>query len=58
MDDYYFVYYNPIILRNLRRYIYELANSVQTSERIAAVGFEHLDDVNKIKQFIFEFVLE
>lgn len=44
--------YNPIILRHLRRDIYELANSVQASERIAAVGFEHLDDVNKIKQFI------
>lgn len=44
--------YNPVILRHLRRDIYEMANSVQTSDKIAAVGFENLDNVSKIKQFI------
>ena len=44
--------YNPVILRHLRRDIYEMANSVQTSDKIVAVGFENLDNVNKIKQFI------
>ena len=44
--------YNPVILRNLRRDIYEMANSVQTSDKIVAVGFENLDSVGKNKQFI------
>lgn len=44
--------YNPVILRHLRRDIYEMANSIQTSEKIAAVGFDNLDDISKIKQFI------
>lgn len=44
--------YNPVILRQLRRDIYEMANSMQTSDKIAAVGFENLDDVSKIKQFV------
>lgn len=44
--------YNPVILRHLRRDIYEMANSVQTSDKIVAVGFENLDDVSKVKQFI------
>ncbi len=44
--------YNPVILRHLRRDIYEMANSVQTSDKIVAVGFENLDNVSKIKQFI------
>ena len=44
--------YNPVILRQLRRDIYEMANGIQTSDKIAAVGFENLDDISKIKQFI------
>lgn len=40
--------YNPVILRHLRRDIYEMANSVQTSDKIVAVGFENLDDVGKV----------
>lgn len=44
--------YNPVILRYLRRDIYELASSVQTSDRIVAVGFENLDNISKIKQFV------
>lgn len=44
--------YNPVILRHLRRDIYEMANSVQTSDKIVAVGFENLDNVSKIRQFI------
>lgn len=44
--------YNPVVLRHLRRDIYEMANSIQTSDKIVAVGFENLDNVNKVKQFI------
>ncbi len=44
--------YNPVILRHLRRDIYEMASNVKTSDRIVAVGFENLDDVSKVKQFI------
>lgn len=44
--------YNPVILRHLRRDIYEMARNVQTSDKIVAVGFENLDDVSKVKQFI------
>lgn len=44
--------YNPVILRQLRRDIYEMANSTQALEKIVAVGFENLDDVSKIKQFV------
>lgn len=44
--------YNPVVLRQLRRDIYEMANSTQVSEKIVAVGFENLDDVSKIKQFV------
>ncbi len=44
--------YNPVILRQLRKDIYDLANSTQVSERIVATGFENLDDISKIKQFI------
>lgn len=44
--------YNPVILRHLRRDIYEMASNSQTSDKIAAVGFENLDDVSKVKQFI------
>ena len=43
--------YNPVILRQLRKDIYDLANSTQVSERIVATGFENLDDISKIKQF-------
>ncbi len=43
--------YNPVILRQLRKDIYDLANSTQVSERIVAAGFENLDDISKIKQF-------
>ncbi len=44
--------YNPVILRQLRRDIYEMANNVQTLDKIVAVGFENLDDITKIKQFV------
>lgn len=44
--------YNPVILRHLRRDIYEMASSAQTLDKIVAVGFENLDDVSKVKQFI------
>lgn len=44
--------YNPVVLRYLRRDIYEMANSAQTSDKIVAVGFENLDNVSKVKQFI------
>lgn len=44
--------YNPVILRQLRKDIYDLANSSQVSDRIVATGFENLDDISKIKQFI------
>jgi len=44
--------YNPVILRHLRRDIYEMANSAQASDKIVAVGFENLDNVSNIKQFI------
>lgn len=44
--------YNPVILRHLRRDIYEMASNVQTSDNIVAVGFENLDNVSKVKQFI------
>lgn len=44
--------YNPSILRELRKDIYELASNSQTTEKIVATGFEHLDDISKIKQFI------
>ncbi len=44
--------YNPVILRQLRKDIYDLANSTKASERIVATGFENLDDISKIKQFI------
>lgn len=44
--------YNPVILRHLRRDIYEMANSVQASDKIVAVGFENLDNISKVKQFV------
>lgn len=44
--------YNPVILRHLRRDIYEMANSIQTSDNIVAVGFENLDNISKDNQFI------
>lgn len=44
--------YNPVVLRELRKDIYELASSSKTTEKIIATGFEHLDDISKIKQFI------
>lgn len=44
--------YNPIVLRELRKDIYDLASSSKTTEKIVATGFEHLDDISKIKQFI------
>lgn len=44
--------YNPVILRHLRRDIYEMASNIQTPDNIVAVGFENLDNVSKVKQFI------
>ena len=44
--------YNPVILRQLRRDIYEMASNAQTPDKIVAVGFENLDDVSKVQQFI------
>lgn len=44
--------YNPVILSHLRRGIYEMANNIQTSDNIVAVGFENLDNVSKMKQFV------
>lgn len=44
--------YNPAILRHLRRDIYELANSSKPTETIVATGFENLDDISAVDQFI------
>ena len=44
--------YNPVILRYLRRDIYELADSSKPTERIIATGFENLDDISQADQFI------
>ena len=44
--------YNPVVLRHLRRDIYEMASNIQTPDNIVAVGFENLDNVSKVKQFI------
>ena len=44
--------YNPIILRQLRRDIYELANASKPSDRIVACGFEKLDDISEAGQFV------
>ena len=45
--------YNPSILRQLRKDIYSLASSTAVSDKIVATGFENLDDISKINQFIF-----
>ena len=44
--------YSPTVLRYLRKDIYELANSSKPTERIAATGFENLDEINQADQFI------
>ena len=44
--------YNPIVLRQLRKDIYELANSSKPTETIVATGFENLDDISAADQFI------
>lgn len=44
--------YNPSVLRLLRKDIYELANSTTPAGKIVATGFEHLDDISKVEQFI------
>lgn len=44
--------YNPSILSLLRKDIYELADSTKPTDKIAATGFEHLDDISKVEQFI------
>lgn len=44
--------YNPSILRQLRKDIYSLASSTAVSDKIVATGFENLDDISKINQFI------
>ena len=44
--------YNPTILRQLRRDIYELANASKPSGKIVACGFEKLDDISKAEQFV------
>lgn len=44
--------YNPSILRQLRKDIYSLASSTIVSDKIVATGFENLDDITKINQFV------
>lgn len=44
--------YNPLILRDLRKDIYELANSTKTTDRIVATGFENLDDIENVGKFV------
>ena len=44
--------YNPSILRYLRKDIYELANNSKPTDRIAATGFENLDDISQAEQFV------
>lgn len=44
--------YNPAVLRCLRKDIYELADTSKPTERIAATGFENLDDISEAGQFI------
>lgn len=44
--------YNPSILRQLRKDIYSLASSTNSADKIVATGFENLDDISKINQFV------
>lgn len=36
----------------MRKDIYSLANSTTVSDKIVATGFENLDDISKINQFV------
>jgi hypothetical protein len=44
--------YSPVLLQQLRKDIYELANSSNPNEKIIATGFENLERLEEAKQFV------